>query len=95
MKEILSLATQNLSSQIKMSPKFIATQHFQERLIQRFSNEDLPRLERSIEKAFLKAECGCKIKYTHPAFNITIVGKKIGLNGFELVTCWQKEEDSE
>ena len=94
-KEILTLATKNLSNQIKINPRFITTQHFQERLIERFSNEDLPRLERAIEKAFIKAECGCKIKYTHPAYGVTVVGKKIGLNGFELVTCWQKDEDAE
>ena len=94
-KDILSTATKNLKEKIKLNPNFIATQHFQERLLQRFQDEDLPRLERAIEKAFLQAECGSKIRYTHPAYGITVVGQKIGLNGFELVTCWQKEEDAE
>ena len=94
-KEVLTLATTNLQQKIKTNPKFITTQHFQERMIERFTNEDLAHLERAIEKAFLKAECGCKIKYTHPAYGVTVVGRKIGLNGFELVTCWQKEEDAE
>ncbi|SMP86019.1 hypothetical protein SAMN06313486_10179 [Epsilonproteobacteria bacterium SCGC AD-308-P11] len=94
-KEILIIATKNLQQKIKTHPKFIATAHFQERLIQRFQDEDLPRLERTIEKAFLQAECGSKIRYTHPAYGITVVGEKMGLNGFELVTCWQKEEDAE
>jgi len=94
-KEILTLATNNIKTKIQTNPKFIATQHFQERLIERFSDEDLSHLEKAIEKAFLQAECGSKIRYTHPAYGVTVVGKKIGLNGFELVTCWQKEEDVE
>lgn len=94
-KDILIIATKNLKEKIKLNPSFIATQHFQERLLQRFQDEDLPRLERTIEKAFLQAECGSKIRYTHPAYGITVVGQKIGLNGFELVTCWQREEDAE
>ncbi len=94
-KDILTIATKNLKDKIKINPNFIATQHFQERLLQRFQDEDLPRLERAIEKAFLQAECGSKIRYTHPAYGITVVGQKLGLNGFELVTCWQREEDAE
>jgi len=92
---IITLATTNLKTKIKFSPKLIATAHFQERLIQRFQDEDLPHLERTIEKAFLLAECGSKIRYTHPAYGCTVVGQKIGLNGFELVTCWQNQEDAE
>lgn len=94
-KDILAIATKNLKEKIKLNPSFIATQHFQERLLQRFQDEDLPRLERTIEKAFLQAECGSKIRYTHPAYGITVVGQKLGINGFELVTCWQREEDAE
>lgn len=94
-KDILTTATNNLKTKIKTNPRFMATQHFQERLLQRFQDEDLPRLERTIEKAFLQAECGSKIRYTHPAYGITVVGQKLGLNGFELVTCWQREEDAE
>lgn len=94
-KDILTTATNNLKTKIKTNPRFMATQHFQERLLQRFQDEDLPRLERTIEKAFLQAESGSKIRYTHPAYGITVVGQKLGLNGFELVTCWQREEDAE
>lgn len=94
-KSILTEATNNLKLKIKQNPRLIATAHFQERLIERFADEDLPRLERAIEKAFLQAECGSKIRYTHPAYGVTVVGQKIGLNGFELVTCWQKDEDAE
>lgn len=95
LKNLLSIASSNLYSKIKTHPRFIATQHFQERLLQRFQDEDLPHLERAIEKAFLQAECGSKIRYTHPAYGITVVGQKMGLNGFELITCWQREEDAE
>lgn len=95
LKNILSTAAKNLKTKIQQNPNFIATQHFQERLIERFSDEDLPRLERAIEKAFLQAESGSKIRYTHPAYGVTVVGKKMGLNGFELITCWQREEDAE
>lgn len=94
-KEILALATVNLKEKIKTNPRFIATAHFQERLIERFQDEDLPRLERTIEKAFLAAECGSTVRYTHPAYNITVVGEKMGLNGFELVTCYKHIEDTE
>lgn len=94
-KNMLQLATTNIKQKIKLNPNFITTQHFQERLIERFEDEDLPRLERAIEKAFMKASNGSKIRYTHPAYNVTVVGQKMGLNGFELITCWQKDEDSE
>lgn len=94
-RNLLSLATTNLKNKIKTNPAFIATEHFQERLIQRFQDEDLPKLEKAIEKAFEKAKCGEKIRYTHPTYNVTVVGKKMGINGFELITCWQREEDKE
>ncbi|MFY4797251.1 hypothetical protein ACOTVS_12075 [Aliarcobacter butzleri] len=92
---ILQIATNNIKTKIRNNPIFIATEHFQERLIQRFQDEDFLKLEKAIEKAFEKAESGKKIRYTHPAYNVTIVGKKMGLNGFELITCWQREEDEE
>lgn len=73
----------------------LATEHFQERMIQRFQDEDLSFLEKSIEKAFLASAPGMKVRYTHPTYHITVVGKRMGLNGFELITCWQQEEDAE
>lgn len=94
-KNILTIASTNLKKVVKTNPAFIATEHFQERVIQRFENEDLPLLEKTIEKAFLKADAGVKTRYTHPAYNVTVVGKKIGINGFELITCWIKDEDKE
>lgn len=65
------------------------TTHFNERMIQRFSQEDLPLLEKTIEKAIAKAAPGEKLKYTHPLYGITVVVQKLGLNGGELITCWK------
>jgi len=69
------------------------TIHFNERLIQRFAKEDLPLLERTIEKAIVKAVPGEKLKYTHPLYGITVVIQKLGLNGGELITCWKGSEN--
>lgn len=66
-----------------------ATVHFNERLIERFTQEDLQHLDRTIEKAIEKALPGEKIKYTHPLWKITVVLSKLGLNGAELITCWK------
>ena len=87
--KIISVAKQNIKARLNMNIALIATEHFQIRLIERFQEEDLPRLERAVEKAFEKATAGSKITYTHPAYDITVVGKKIGINGMELITCWQ------
>ena len=65
------------------------TTHFNERMIQRFSQDDLPLLEKTIEKAIAKATPGEKLKYTHPLYGITVVIQKLGLNGGELITCWK------
>lgn len=70
------------------------TTHFNERMIQRFSQEDLPLLERTIEKAIAKAIPGEKLKYTHPLYGITVVVQKLGLNGGELITCWKGVENA-
>lgn len=75
--------------------KVIETRHFQERLIERFSEEDLHRIKGALKKAYEKAKPGQKLCYTHPYYKVTVVVKKIGLNGLELITCWQKEEDAE
>lgn len=73
------------------------TAHFQQRLLQRFNDEDMPKLERAIIKAFEKASPNNKtFRYTHPAYNITVVIKKLGVNGVELITCWKKgDEDAQ
>ena len=65
------------------------TTHFNERMIQRFSQEELPLLEKTIERAIAKAVAGEKLKYTHPLYGITVVVQKLGLNGGELITCWK------
>jgi len=73
------------------------TTHFQERLLQRFNDEDIPQIERAIIKAFEKASPNNKpFRYTHPAYQITVVIKKLGVNGIELITCWKKgDEDAQ
>lgn len=73
------------------------TAHFQERLIQRFNEEDIPHLERAIIKAFEKSTPSNKpFRYTHPAYGVTVVIKKLGMNGIELITCWKKgDEDAQ
>lgn len=75
--------------------RVIKTRHFQERLLQRFTEEDLPRVEGALKKAFEKAKPGQTLRYTHPYYGATVVIQKIGTNGVELITCWQKEEDAE
>jgi len=69
------------------------SRHFEERLIQRFEDADLKALERAIERAAEKAKPGQeRFRYTHPAFGITVVISRRGLNMVELVTCWKNEE---
>lgn len=88
--------TKFLSSWTKGSRiRVIETRHFQERLLQRFTEEDLPRVEGALKKAFEKAKPGQTLRYTHPYYGATVVIQKIGINGVELITCWQKEEDAE
>lgn len=70
------------------------TQHFQERVLQRFNEEDIPMLTNTVLKAFEKASANGKpFRYTHPLYDVTVVIKKLGSNGLELVTCWKKGEE--
>lgn len=69
------------------------TVHFNERVIQRFQKEDLPLLDKVVEKAIMKAKPGEKLRYTHPLYKITVVVEKLGLNGGELITCWKDGEE--
>lgn len=95
-KKLVDEATAHL--QIKTRMRFIinASLHFQDRFIQRFEDEDLPHLERTVEKAIEAiAVIGKPTRYTHPVYDITVVITKRGLNCAELVTCWKKEEDAE
>lgn len=94
--KIIKDATSHLNEKLKMRCMLKATLHFQERYIQRFTDEDIPQLERTIEKAVEKiATIGKPVRYTHPAYGITVVVTKQGLNCAELVTCWKKPEDAE
>ena len=93
LKKIVNGASAHL--QLKQKMRFIinASLHFQERFIERFEEEDLPRLERTIEKAIVQiVVLGKPTRYTHPAYGITVVIIKQGLNYAELVTCWKSEE---
>ena len=84
--------------QIKTKMRYIvdASIHFQERYIERFTEDDIPQIERTIEKAIEKiAVFGKPTRYKHPAYGFTVVIKRVGLNGAELVTCWKNEKDAE
>lgn len=51
------------------------TTHFNERMIQRFSQEDLPLLEKTIEKAIAKAVPGEKLKYLTRCMGLQLLYK--------------------
>lgn len=70
------------------------TIHFNERLLQRFTEEDIAHIERTIEKAIEKAKPDEHLRYTHPLYQITVVVHKIGLNGGELISCWKQGDFS-
>ncbi|MGE4420599.1 MAG: hypothetical protein AB7D38_12335 [Sulfurimonas sp.] len=63
--------------------------HFLERAAQRFSDDDLKKIEKTVKKAIEKAIPGEKIKYTHPEYGVTVVIRKMGRVGGELITCWK------
>jgi hypothetical protein len=92
-KKIVDEASAHLQIKNKMRFMINASLHFQERFVERFSEQDIPQLERTIEKAIEKiAVIGKPMKYTHPAYEITVVITKHGLNCAELVTCWKGVE---
>lgn len=95
LKMLLDEASSHIKSKLNIKSALVATEHFQERMLQRFVDQELPLLEKTIEKAFEKVSPGQKIRYTHPLYHVTVVGQKIGLNGFELITCWILDEDAE
>jgi len=93
-KKIITETTTNILKKLGIRALIKNTAHFQERMLQRFNEEDIPQLERTIEKAFEKAIPNNKtFKYTHPAYNITVVVKKLGTNCLELVTCWKGQRE--
>lgn len=70
------------------------TRHFNERVAERFQRIDglsEKQIRRTIEKAVEKGNPGEKVKYTHPAFKITVVIRKIGRHGADLITCWRED----
>lgn len=96
-KKIMINTKNTISSKFGIRAIIKETEHFQERLLQRFDDEDIPQLERAIVKAFEKANPGNRpFRYTHPAYGVTVVIKKLGMNGIELITCWKKgDEDAQ
>lgn len=82
-----------------IKPVLKVAHHFEERMIERFDGivkdfdeQELTRFERTIEKAIEKLPVSNKAQeYTHPAYGISIVAKKLGVNYLELVTCYKKE----
>jgi uncharacterized protein YigA (DUF484 family) len=93
-KEVINGTSKNIMNKLGIRAMIKNTAHFQERVLQRFNEEDIPQLERAIEKAFEKAIPNNKtFRYTHPAYHITVVVKKLGTNCLELVTCWKQDEE--
>jgi hypothetical protein len=80
-------------------PVIKVARHFEDRMIERFDSmveefdeQELARFERTVEKAMEKLPVSNRAQeYTHPAYGITIVAKKLGENYLELVTCYKKE----
>jgi hypothetical protein len=72
------------------------TDHYLDRVAERFEEADMPFLDRTIEKAIEKNpidpiyQTQPKVKWTHPAFNFTIVFQRIGMNAIDLITCFKK-----
>ena len=97
-KKILSdVKTHLMEKNIK--PVIKVARHFEDRMIERFDHmvkqfdeQELVRFERTVEKAMEKLPVSnVAQEYTHPAYGITIVAKKLGVNYLELVTCYKKE----
>jgi len=82
-----------------IKPVIKVARHFEDRMVERFNSmvrdfdeQELTRFERTVEKAMEKLPVSnVAQKYTHPAYGITIVAKKLGVNYLELVTCYKKE----
>lgn len=93
-KKVIAETTKGIFHKFGIRALIKNTVHFQERVLLRFNEEDIPQLERAIEKAFEKATPNNKtFKYTHPAYHITVVVRKLGTNCLELVTCWKGQEE--
>ena len=82
-----------------IKPVIKVARHFEERMVERFDSmvkefdeQELTRFEGTVEKAMEKLPVSnVAQEYTHPAYGITIVAKKLGQNYLELVTCYKKE----
>jgi hypothetical protein len=74
----------------------ILTVHALERRAQRFEERELEFVYKAIDYAFkrtpfdpLKTEQP-ETRVTHPLYGITVVGQRVGLNGFKVVTIYKK-----
>jgi hypothetical protein len=98
-KSILNIAAAIIKDKLHMVPSFVVAEHFEERIAQRFLDEDLPLLEKTIATVFSKGvkegASGKVVRYTHPLYHVTVVWEFVGKNGLKLITCWIKEEDAE
>lgn len=88
-KELITTAVEHLCSQTSFRWVINASKHFEERMVERFEENEYELLERVIEKAVQNSRPG-QTRYTHPYYKITVVINKMGLNGAELVTCWKE-----
>lgn len=91
-KKLIELAAAHLQQKTAIRWVIKVSNHFEDRMLERFEESELPVLERVIEKALEKSKPGTN-RYTHPHYNITVVINKLGLNGGELVTCWKGDTE--
>ena len=97
-KKILNDVKNHLMEK-NIRPVFKVARHFEDRMTERFDHmvkefdeQELARFERTVEKAMEKLPVSnVAQEYTHPAYGICIVAKKLGVNYLELVTCYRKE----
>jgi hypothetical protein len=77
------------------------TDHYLDRVTERFDENDMPFLDRAIEKAIEKNpidpiyQTQPKIKWTHEGFGFTIVFQRIGLNALDMITAWKKGQEGD
>lgn len=90
-KKLVELACKNLQIKTRIRWVIKVSNHFEERMLQRFTEEEMVILEKVVEKALEKSEPG-QTRYTHPHYGYTVVINKLGLNGGELVTCYKGDE---
>lgn len=91
-QKLIETATQRLLESKNIKAIIIVSKHFNIRVFERVLDSDFFKIERTLEKAFMAALPGEKIEYIHPTFRIKLIGRKRGVNGFELISCWKEGE---